>query len=511
MRRTSGNLLLIVMCVFVITGCGSSATVKKESTVTQSGPKSSLAAGSPDISPAVSEKVAVSQASEPASVGDAPPMAEIKSLPAPVAPIPPASTPAPTTPIVKKGPTHFLITVAEKTPTHPNFGKGHHLGFVLDNVPGKAVVLKRGETYEFNVQTDPQHDVYFSTNALGWGGGVVTEGIKGQFTYRGLIVVSPTGKTPEVVYYQCRNHSSMGGKVVIVNKTASITEINRLLAGGATTSVADVVVADNPKSNANNAAKQKIMLAELMLQSKAAITVADSGSEAEKNTLASAKAQMQAARQELNGGHASQALVLAEDALKLVTSATQSISSEEAAKLQRIRYKEALDALRNFQGSHKQNFDRTVKKRGAAAAIDYDHAKVDGLVSDARTLHDKGEHEKATQALIMAERLVTQAIQLMLNAQTIVYDLNFETPADEYEYERKRFIGYEELIPIAIEEKKPTEAVVKLMDTYVVKGRARKSEAEGKAKAGSYPEAIGLMSSGTEEIRRALRLAGVSQ
>ena len=511
MCRTSGNLLLIVMYVFVITGCGSAATAKKESAITQSDPKPSLAAKSPDKSPATSEKMVVSQAPEPASAGDAPPMAAIKSLTAPVAPAPPVSIPAPATPIIKKGSNHFVITVAEKTLAHPNFGKGHHLGFVLDNVPGKTVVLKRGETYEFNVQTDPLHDVYFSTNSLGSGGGTVTEGIKGQFTYRGLIVVSPTEKTPDIAFYQCRNHNSMGGKVVIVNKTASMAEINRRVAESATTSVAGVVVADNSKINANDAAKQKIMLAELMLQSKAAKMIADNGSEGAKNSLSNATTQMQTARQELSSGHASQALILAENALRLVTLATQSISSEEAAKLQRIRYKEALDALRNFQDSHKQSFDRTVKKRGAAAAIDYDHAKVDGLVSDARTLHDKGEHEKATQALIMAERLVTQAIQLMLNAQTIVYDLNFETPADEYEYERKRFIGYEELIPIAIEEKKPAEAMVKLMDTYVVKGRARKSEAEGKAKAGSYPEAISLMLSGTEEIQRALRLAGVSQ
>jgi hypothetical protein len=49
------------------------------------------------------------------------------------------------------------------------------------------------------------------------------------------------------------------------------------------------------------------------------------------------------------------------------------------------------------------------------------------------------------------------------------------------------------------------------MDTYVDKGRAQKAEAERRAKAGNYPDAISLMLSATEEIRRALRLAGVSQ
>ena len=99
----------------------------------------------------------------------------------------------------------------------------------------------------------------------------------------------------------------------------------------------------------------------------------------------------------------------------------------------------------------------------------------------------------------------------MLNAQTIVYDLSFETPADEYDYEIKRFVSYEELIPVAIDEKKPAEAVVKLMSTYVDKGRVQKVEAEQKAKVGLYPEAISLLLAATEELRRALRLAGVSQ
>lgn len=524
MYRTSGNTfsLLIATWVLVIAGCGGATPVKKEESVSKSVPESPVASQSThtvppsaatDKSSVIPEKVILPPASEPAT--EDVPQAEIKISPTPELPAvkAPESTPLPlpVTPIIKKGPNHFVITVAEKTPAHPNFGKGHHLGFLLDNVPGKSVVLKRGETYEFDVQTDPLHDVYFSTNPLGWGGGTVTDGIKGQFTYRGVIAVSPTEKTPEIVYYQCRNHSSMGGKVVVVNKTTPLADINRLLTENAVTSVADPGNAGSQKNNTDDVAKQKIMLVELMLQSKSIKAAMDNGSEVAKNTLSSANTKVQSARQELSRGHANQALTLAEEALKLVTLATQSTSREEATKLQRGRYHEALETLRNFQDSHKQSFDRTVKKRGAAAAIDYDHAKVNGLVNDARTLSEKGQYEKATQALVTAERLVTQAIQAMLHAQTIVYDLNFETPADEYEYERKRFISYEELIPIAIEEKKPAEAVVKLMDTYVIKGRARKSEAEGKAKAGSYPEAISLMLAGTEEIQRALRLAGVSQ
>ncbi len=523
MHRIHGYFLLIAMSTAAITGCGFSTTKKEISTASPAAAEAPvIVSPKPDLTPPVpadkstttSEKVVASETRQPdpsqATEAASSPAPTVPVDKAPAMPVVAAPTPLPV-PIRKKDPNYFVITVAEKTPAHPNFGKGHHLGFLLDDVPGKSAVLKRGETYEFDVQTNPLHDVYFSTSPIGWGGGTVTEGIKGQFTYRGLIVVSPTENTPEIIYYQCRNHSSMGGKVVVVNKTASKADIDRLMVAGTPASGGQVESGGDQKNNPMNAAKQKIMLVELMLQSKSAKAVTESGGEVVRKILVSANDKLQSARQELGSGRTSQALTLADEALKLVTVATQSTSNEEAAKLQRGRYNEALEVLKNFQESHKQNFERTVKKRGAAAAVDYDHVKVDGLVSEARVLSDKGQHEKATQALTRAERLVTQAIQAMLNAQTIVYDLNFETPADEYEYERKRFVSYEELIPVAIEEKKPAEAVVKLMDTYVVKGRARKSEAEAKAKAGSYPEAISLMLVATEEIQRALRLAGVSQ
>lgn len=438
----------------------------------------------------------------------------VEAKPAEKTVAPPLPAPVETTksaaPIVKKGPNHFVITVAEKTTAHPFFGKGHRLGLSLDAAPGKSVAIKRGETYEFEVQTDPLHDVYFSTSPMGWGGGTVTHGIKGQFTYRGVITVTPTDATPEIMYYACRNHSSMGGKVVVVNKGAAQAEVDRLLASGEAapgTEGSRVEQKDVPVDRA----KQKIMLAEMMLQSGASKAVATSGTESTKAAIAGANEKLTAARQELARGNNGQALAMADSALKLITSATQNTTSDDQLKQQRARYSDSLETLKNFQDSHKQNFERAVKKRGTAPAVDYDHAKVDRMIVQARGLADKNQFEQASQQIVAAERLVTQAIHSMLNAQTIVYDLNFESPAEEYSYELKRFVSYEELIPVAIEEKKPAEAVVKLMGTYVDKGRAQKTDAEQKAKGGNYPEAISLLLAATEEIRRALRLAGVSQ
>jgi hypothetical protein len=67
------------------------------------------------------------------------------------------------------------------------------------------------------------------------------------------------------------------------------------------------------------------------------------------------------------------------------------------------------------------------------------------------------------------------------------------------------------LIPIAVEQKRPNEGLKKLMETYVKKGQGMRDTAVATAKAGDYPRAIAMIQDATEEIRRALRMLGVSQ
>ncbi len=521
------SLLVFSLPVF-IAGCGALPSQSKvPESKTAEAPSSTAGEGgasksdTPTPPPTASESPAPSQP-PPTVPASAAPSTEAKpethahdeAVP-PAQPAQPAGASTSAVPVPqKRGPNNFVVTAGPKTPQHPYYGRGHSLGLFVNGAPGKTLVLRRGETYEFDVATDAKHDVYFSTSPMGWGGAAVTDGVKGQFTYRGTITVTPNAATPDVIYYQCRNHNSMGGKVVVVSATATKAEIDKLLAAPDASATGETQFSASggvAKEIPVDAARQKIMLAEMMLQSKSAKSVAEGADGSGKANIAQATKKIQAARSEVDAGRNTAALKLAEEALGLITAATQSLTKVDQQLQLKGRYAEVQEALHNFQESHKQSYARTLKKRGQSAVVDYDHAKVDALTNEARGFADKGQYDKAIQSLSKAERLVTQAIQSMLDSQTIVYDLNFETPAEEYDYELKRYIGYEELIPVAIEEKKPAESVVKLMDTYVEKGKAQKAEAERRAKAGNYPDAISLMLSATEEIRRALRLAGVSQ
>ena len=72
-------------------------------------------------------------------------------------------------------------------------------------------------------------------------------------------------------------------------------------------------------------------------------------------------------------------------------------------------------------------------------------------------------------------------------------------------------MGYEELIPVAVEQKKPKEGAKKLMETYWKKGQQMRDAAVQKAEAGEWNVAIAMLQDATKEVRRALRMVGVMQ
>jgi hypothetical protein len=97
----------------------------------------------------------------------------------------------------------------------------------------------------------------------------------------------------------------------------------------------------------------------------------------------------------------------------------------------------------------------------------------------------------------------------MLQSQTVVYDKEFATPKEEYEYELARLESYEELIPLAIEQRQPSKGLMMLMDTYVKKAEQIKSEGMEVAAKGDYPMGVMAMQAATDNMIRALRAVGV--
>lgn len=404
---------------------------------------------------------------------------------------------------VSTGPDHFVITTAVKNSSHPLFGKGHKMGFLVNNEQGKEVVLERGKTYRFDVATDPKHDVYISLKDIGWGSVPYSEGIQGMYTYNGTITIKPDEKTPDLLFYSCRNHPYMGGKIHIVNPGETVKIAKRAATNTTETKSKEKI----SKADVN----QKIMYANMLFSSKNSKSIATSNISEAAEYYKKAEQELESAKSLLKEGDNSKAYKSAENAIALLKKSTKLVPNESQLALMKERNKELLTHIKDFEVSHKENYERIVKKQGKDAAVDYDKEKVAALKSKAAEFAKKGDYGKSNKQLEEAEYMITAAIHKMLNNQTIVYDLKFESAEEEYEYELKRFEGYYELIPIAVEQKKPAEGAKKLMESFVAKGKKLRDRAVGKAKEGDFPTAIAMLQDATKDVRRGLRMIGVSQ
>jgi len=197
--------------------------------------------------------------------------------------------------------------------------------------------------------------------------------------------------------------------------------------------------------------------------------------------------------------------------LKRVSSTQNELENGEELQRRKTMYMDTLEAVDQFEISHKRQFEYTLEKRGSEATAEYNKSKVEELRNKAKVLADQQQFLKAREQLKQAEHIIVSAIQKMMDKQTVVYKLKLDTPLDEYIYELRRYESYHELIPIAHEKLRPPEHVKVQMDKYVKKGEFQKQAAVEKAQEGDLPVAIAMLLSATKNIRLALKTAGIPQ
>jgi len=414
----------------------------------------------------------------------------------------PAMAPVPSKPhtvVADRTSREFTVTVEKKSPSHPNYGRGHDIGFVVDGIQGEELVLTRGVTYLFHVRTNVQHDFYFTTSPMGRGAGTVTDGITGQFTYKGDVTFTPSAATPDLMYYECRNHSYMGGTIHIANAGDRVTVGGEMRgAGGGQGMQQPAVTADQ--------VKRKLGFAEMMVNSSSVAKWAEGGGNVEAQGLMDkAKVQIRTAQAALDAGKTSDAMAAVDEAVRLVSDVGR-LMPAESAKDYKIRYSELLDQIQGFDKSYQKNLDKGVKPKSGKML---DRAGFDALMREASMYAAREQYQDAVKRLETANDMITEALGALLQAQTVIYDKNFATAKEEYDFELARYDSYAELIPLAIEQRGPLPQTVTMMNQLA--GRAKEIHDEGTALAakGDHKMAIMALQAATEKLQQALRLAGV--
>ena len=494
--------------VLVLSGCAATTPDQVETTeqagaVESAGPQTKSTVVVPEPPPAIEPEATV-KTIEPVVEDVVERVEEIVPATPSIAEVQPVVT-EPVAQAIPTEPHTYLVQSIGKSASHPKHGQGASIGFAVNGKEGKEIVAVRGQPVTFKVDTGVQHDFYLTTSPSGWGAGTYTDGVEGQFIYRGTVTFEPTAATPDVLYYQCRNHKFMGGAIYVINEGDDVAKLKASLSQSAAAKTTE-----RKLTVTEGGVKQKISYADLVLASASAKRVQDSGNAQAIATLDRAKREVAAAKTSLGAGQLDDAMRQVDEGLKLVTAASRQITTESelSGVNYRAKYEELLNSLNTYETSYERNVARA-KKMGQPLKSELNSAEYQKLVNDGKALGARSDHAGAVKKLDKAQVMITSVLTSMLDSQTVVYDKNFETPKEEYDYELARLESYEELIPIAIEQKQPSEQVVNLIDGFVNKAAGIKQEGQAIASKGDYKMAIMAMQAATSNLQRALRLAGV--
>ncbi len=110
----------------------------------------------------------------------------------------------------------FAVSVAAKDETHP-VQSGSSMWYVIDGIQWEKLTLQRGETYTFNINTPEIHQFYITTDPVGVGDGEYSDGVENNMTTSWTLTWTIADDAPDLLYYECGNHPSMGRQVEIVD------------------------------------------------------------------------------------------------------------------------------------------------------------------------------------------------------------------------------------------------------------------------------------------------------
>ncbi len=413
-----------------------------------------------------------------------------------------------------KLPAHtFVVHSIHKNNQHFYYKRGSEKGFSVNGIQSKPLVVVRGEKYTFRVDTAIQHDFYLARKAVGRGGFTLAKGVKGNFIYNGNLTFTADSTTPDIVFYACRNHAYMGGPIFVINPGQSfdldkaVAKFKADLSKGGMASVRKGKIS-------SRMAKQKIDFTRMYVAGSAvAKRIEDSDNTKAKQLFANAQSAFEEAQKSYRMKKYAAALGFADQAMKAMSKAGQLVPAslldddgEDSAG--KAKYKELVDGLNTYRKSYQRNHKLLTKKK-VKDLPNVDLAAIEATQARAAKLADAGDYRQANTLLAKAQTALTEALSAMLKSQTLSYELVFETPKGEYEYELSRYLSYEELVPVAIEQKQPSAAMQGIMKKYVQRGQEIKAKALPVAAAGNYKKGILMLQGATSHIRRALRVVGV--
>ena len=131
------------------------------------------------------------------------------------------------------------------------------------------------------------------------------------------------------------------------------------------------------------------------------------------------------------------------------------------------------------------------------------------LLARAEQAQSNGDQKSSKSLLEEARQNVVTALVKIRSNETVVYTVEFQTPADEFRYESERYREYRMLGKKVLDEGDFAESRIKLFQQLWQSGEQISREAAAIAGEGDYPTAISRMEEAVQKLVQGLRMLGV--
>lgn len=280
-----------------------------------------------------------------------------------------------------------------------------------------------------------------------------------------------------------------------------------LAVGVAVQGVAQTAVVDNPEQK-RQLIEQKIKLLEMLVNSPAAKSAAY-GREADSALLVEkSRKSIEAARQALAESRFDDAARMLDEALRSTSAVSRRLSAAGSG-LTESAQRQALADMAEQVATYRAaivDLARDASIRNEAQAL---LGRLDALSGESKQLADSARLGDANKKLAAAYKLAVEELSKLRAGHEVIISLKFDTPADEFTYEQKRFSSNITMVEMMVAEGRAEGEKRRLIDRFVEEGNRLKGAAEIEAKAGQYKEAVATMEKATTQLNRALQFMGI--
>ena len=289
-----------------------------------------------------------------------------------------------------------------------------------------------------------------------------------------------------------------------MNSTLNVTILSFALAGIALAS--GKAVAGPEAASAPDVSSRLVYVERLLTESSAAQKVDASGKPEAIEMKAQAQAHFDEARRLAESGDNEAAEAELRETIRLMTSAARAANGDaKVTQKQTDDYGTRKESVTALAKAH----DRIATEKGEKDMNRtlQDKVSADLAVSDELIAQGKGDEARAM--LDETYEAVKTSLEGLRGGDTLVRELNFETPEDEYLYELDRNDTHRMLVEVLLAEKMQASPMKKTADGFIAKAGELREQAEAAAGRKKFEEAIDLLEASTKEFIRAIRSAGV--